>query len=502
MIGEALRLHVTSPAFRRRTLLAALLFMESSVLAAFFVPVTAAHAHHRALPALAGIAGLVGLAHLATQALPRTDLTLGRQRVLMAGLILLTTLGVIRFHVFGEYGLGDLAWARAFARDWAELLGRLSAAPLALAVVWICWWRGIHLAYRELSLQSVSFSFRLDMLWMVVAGIFWGPERAAGIALLVYLYFFFAIVAMALARVDEIAGEGDGDDQPFGVGWLSIMLGSGLLVVGLGWILARFYSPAGFARLGEWLRPVKDFVGPLAYAGLLLLGRLLGPILEFLLMVLQRLMLGLFARLEEFAGAEFLRFEPPAVEQAAPAEGGFPWVEVITWSVIGVLILLALIGLALSLRKMRQRQAALRPGEQHRLLGGREWREDLLDGLRAGAGRITEALGRLAGRSLGMELYAALSIRAIYANMSRLARRRGYPRHRAHTPYEYLPALRLAFAGAADEDLVRITEAYVGVHYGEFPSTLQELRDIRACWERVRGSQAPGESAGALPAVE
>jgi hypothetical protein len=94
----------------------------------------------------------------------------------------------------------------------------------------------------------------------------------------------------------------------------------------------------------------------------------------------------------------------------------------------------------------------------------------------------------LTGRGLGMELYAELSIRSIYASMGRLAGRRGFPRRAAITPYEYLPALEQAFPLAAQADLAHITDAYVGVHYGEIPSTLREVQEIRQAWERVRAS--------------
>ena len=84
-----------------------------------------------------------------------------------------------------------------------------------------------------------------------------------------------------------------------------------------------------------------------------------------------------------------------------------------------------------------------------------------------------------------MRLYAAVSIRKIYANMARLAGKQGVPRQPAQTPYEYLPALGLAFPDCQAE-AAAITEAYVEVHYGEVPESLRELQRIREYWGQIR----------------
>jgi hypothetical protein len=88
---------------------------------------------------------------------------------------------------------------------------------------------------------------------------------------------------------------------------------------------------------------------------------------------------------------------------------------------------------------------------------------------------------------VGSGLLAAVSIRNIYANTARLAGQRGFPRHPARTPFEYLPDLMAAFPGA-DSEVTAITEAYVGVHYGELPSSREELAELRAAFDRLRSA--------------
>jgi hypothetical protein len=110
--------------------------------------------------------------------------------------------------------------------------------------------------------------------------------------------------------------------------------------------------------------------------------------------------------------------------------------------------------------------------------------------LRDGWDRLRDLAGLVGQFGPGMRLYAAVSIRKIYANMTRLAERQGFPRQPAQTPYEYLPALAHAFPDCQAEASA-ITEAYVKVHYGEAPENISELKHIRECWQRIRERETP-----------
>jgi hypothetical protein len=109
----------------------------------------------------------------------------------------------------------------------------------------------------------------------------------------------------------------------------------------------------------------------------------------------------------------------------------------------------------------------------------------VLGSLRGGWDRLRDMAGLVGQFGPGMRLYAAVSIRKIYANMARLAEREGYPRLPSQTPYEYLPALGLAFPNCRAE-AAAITEAYVKVHYGQVPESAGELQRIRDNWQRIR----------------
>ena len=490
MISSLFRVPISSAQVRRDVLLVTLLLMESCLAAAVFIPLNESTSRHSPLAALLGFTGLIALAHITTRLISRIDLSLTKQRLLMVGLIMLAALILTRFHVYSRFPPGCSQWLGEMAGEWAGLSHGLTDAPVAMAAVLFCWWRGIRLAYRDLTLESVSLSFRLGVLGIAGAGLLWKPTRALDVALLVYLFFFFAILSMGLARVDEIAGKKEGIAQPFGIGWLSIMIGSGLAVIGLGWLVTRLYSPEGFKMLADWLSPALRLFEQAAYALLMVLGRLLEPILTFLLDILEKLLTGLFEDLTETPIQDFS--SPFATPMATDvAEGAFPWGTVLKWTIIGGMVLLALIGIALSLRKLDARRDDALTADRRALLGPSEWRDDLLGNLRAGAEKLVDLVSALGRHSPMMELYAMLTIRSIYAGMVRIAGRRGYPRRAATTPYEYLPQLRGAFPDANEMDLDRITDAYIGVHYGEIPSTLQEVQEIRQCWDRVRSRARP-----------
>ena len=55
-----------------------------------------------------------------------------------------------------------------------------------------------------------------------------------------------------------------------------------------------------------------------------------------------------------------------------------------------------------------------------------------------------------------------------------------------------LPDLQAAFPGAGAEAEV-ITDAYVAVHYGELPTSRDQMEALRAAYERLKTSPTPIE---------
>jgi hypothetical protein len=152
----------------------------------------------------------------------------------------------------------------------------------------------------------------------------------------------------------------------------------------------------------------------------------------------------------------------------------------------GLLALLLFAGLYL-LKREHQRQREIE--EMHETLDA--GLGDTLAGLwRRTRDRLRGAAHLWSQFGMSGDLLAAISVRNIYANTGRLARQRGYPRHKARTPYEYLADLRAAFPQAQGEAQA-ITAAYVAVHYGELPTGREEMDSLRAAYQRLKESPPP-----------
>jgi len=106
-------------------------------------------------------------------------------------------------------------------------------------------------------------------------------------------------------------------------------------------------------------------------------------------------------------------------------------------------------------------------------------------GLRQGLEQLRDLARLLRRYGLNRGLLAALSVQALYANLCRLAYRRGYPRRPSQPPDGYLPTLARAFYGA-DEPLAHLTAAYMRVHYGDQEITPAELAQLRADYAVAR----------------
>ncbi|MEZ4660080.1 MAG: DUF4129 domain-containing protein [Caldilineaceae bacterium] len=104
--------------------------------------------------------------------------------------------------------------------------------------------------------------------------------------------------------------------------------------------------------------------------------------------------------------------------------------------------------------------------------------------LQRGLDRLRDWAALWSRYGLSSQLLAAISIQNIYANLSRLARQRGYPRPLNQPPDQYLPTLALAFP-TQDARLARITNAYMRVHYGDLPVDEGELSQLRSDYQQI-----------------
>lgn len=300
----------------------------------------------------------------------------------------------------------------------------------------------------------------------------------------IFPFFFFSLIAISLARLEEV-GHIRGDvGRLFDLTWLAILGGTIVLVLGIGLLLVLVARPESidairtlWAPVGSWLLDAFAWVVTIV----------LWPFEP-----LMRWLSGLFAegfRLMEQSGAlqTILAVGPIEVEQNDPETVSrvFELVLMAVRMLCGLAVLAALFGGGLWMLR-RERKRLHEEAEVHEDLEA--GLGDALAGLLRGVRNRLRSAANLVGQfGMGSDLLTALSVRNIYANTARLAKKRGYPRHKARTAYEYLPDLQAAFP-AAREEARQITDAYVGVAYGDLPTSREELADLRAAYERLKDS--------------
>ena len=469
--------------WRRESLYVTLVAAETCWFTPWFLVII----QRAAAPTPYGTAFILGILVLAViyslRILERLHIVLLYQRVLLIVAVVVTLPLVIHVVLYPTYGWLDLSW---LGKATESLLSFHTLPPEigVFAMVIFLWWRGISIGQRDLNLQGIAFSFRLGVLLLIFSVPLLPTPVAYDFAVFIVLFFFFSLLAVALGRVEEVNRAKGGVGAPFNLSWLAILLGSIAAVLATAWLISRVYSIEGFAQILRWLQPVFDPLRRVVEYIIALLVWLLRPLLQWLFGIFQKVFENVVQNIEVLESFEPL--SPEDFPSAEPIKLPRLLIDALRYICLGVTGTGILVVLALALRRRLEKQ---RRGEEIResLWSSPLFADGVLNSLRHGWDRLKDLAGLMGQFGPGVRLYAAVSIRKIYANMARLAERQGFPRQPAQTPYEYLPALGLAFPDCQAEAMA-ITEAYVKVHYGEAPESIGDLQLIRECWQRIQSS--------------
>lgn len=479
--GYPSRLQLPPVAWRRELLYLCYAGMEVCWITPFFL--TFVRDRRPGFPAIAALALgsiLLGFFYLARFA-DRVAWEAGRARVLMVLMLPIAILAAWRIFLHPDVPLADWRWIQIAGADMVS--GRSGGHWLVMMVVLFLWWRGLSLSRREFAFASVALAFRSGILLLVVGTILATTVAGRPVNGLIYLFFLCSLLAVALTRLEEVGLIQGETGRAFDAFWLLLLVAATAALVGLGLLLNPIASPQGIATVRSLWAPVGEW---LVSAVVWLMAALLRPFEPWLQWLVDTIATNWDSILNEQWAQTLAQWELTAREAPASRSGTY---LAAAWTVLrlacgaGLILALLLAGLAtLNQRRARQRELA----EQHSAVdaGLLDTLAGLLQGGRDRLRRAAELVGRF---GVGSGLLAAVSIRNIYANTARLAGQRGFPRHPACTPFEYLPDLRAAFPGA-DAEVMAITAAYVGVHYGELPSSREELAELRAAFDRLRSA--------------
>lgn len=395
-----------------------------------------------------------------------------RPRAWQAGVIALaaaSVLVVIRATLFPLSGLFDFAWLG----ETVPALGRFFIAFSSTDLMALCglyaWWRGLSLSQASFDFESVGFRFRGGVLLLALLALANTWTARIDMSGLLAGYFFCALLAVALARQEDMGRTDSQISLPLRGPWLGILAGSALAVLALGALLSLVLSPQGLGAIARLLSPLAPVIFVILYALLLVAALIVEALFGLISLIITRLG-GSAGALDSFRLAPPPPFE--VVQQSNDLTALAPYLDPLRTICAAGLFVGMLILLAISLNRMRGR-----PNN-----AGREVRESVPVSMSLNPLRRLRDWLRPPHFDLADDVE---SIRRIYASLVRLAARRGFPRREAETPYEFVPDLRAALAGVEAEERL-ITEAYVRVHYGEHRPSADEVRQVRAAWERIK----------------
>ena len=467
-------------AVRRELVFLALGTMEVCVI----TPLLAAFLLQIAPVRLLLIAGVCLGAVLAVHYLARALLRLSLHpflRSALLGLGMLTS-GLLVVHqlLHAQTRLLDPVWLVSIFRDLQQ--ASLSQDVILFLLVLFLWWRGLVLAQCRLESDTVVSRFRLGLVMLAVTTLVGGFVLPSPPYQFVFAYFFVSLLGIALARAEEVEQQHGGSQSPFGLSWFATLVTASLVVLLLAAGVATVLTGENVSRFIEpvWMT-LRNVLTVLTYILVYVGAWIAGLVATILRNVFGELDLTKLQRLVT---------PPEAGPLVEPGEAPFTPEQLALARAVGVVggVLLVLLGIAFSLRRLRARAERRRDDERESVWDGAHLRRGLRDLLRQGRHRLDEAAAALSDALRG-RLFAALTIRRIYAHVGALAAELGFPRAPYQTPYEYLPALERAFPGSREE-VARITEAYVAAHYGEVPERPQDLAAVEAAWECIRGRTA------------
>ena len=463
---------------RRELIYAALAAAEVCWVAPIFAALSQETLSHRPLLLWLGmLIVLLGFFYL-YRALVRANLSLPVQQGLLLLALFLSIVLVVRYHVYASLALHGTQWIGYFFRRLTSITVFLPEMLAILALIYL-WARGIHLARRSISIGSVGFSFRAGIIILIWSGLGLTLLTRRDMTPFVIPYFFFALTAIALARIEETSQLPGGSRAHFSGYWVGWSVAAVVLLMAVGMAVALFFYGGSLEQVFSWLSPVFNLLLILFYNVALWLLQAIWWLIS-LIPIDWGALKEAFDSLAIQLQTALKGLNQPSAESSPATKRAFH----LSANVVLIIILIALVLLFTWYRQRRAR--ASDADETHEsLLSADALGRSLADLLQAGRQR----LGEMAGRVLGIQFLSAISIRRIYANLIRLATEQGYPRASAQTPYEYLATLHQALPGSEAETAL-ITNAYVNAHYGKLPDTPEELQQIRDAWDRVRTQQA------------
>lgn len=340
----------------------------------------------------------------------------------------------------------------------------------------LCWIMAIWVSSNVMGLIEVSRMFAFGLISTSIAvGWLAGLGERRFISLLI-LYTALGIAALAFTQIDNRISRGFHSPGRKLSPFASIQFGGmAIVIIAVSGWLSSILTPAHFRSFLSLFTPLWRLLG-------IILGWIwivLEPILEFLFNLLALIIESIMSRinytgLEGDASGEGTT-EIPTFSEIMAESDELRFVLIIFAILIGLFIMWVVLNLTILRRYNSERQV-----ESIETINSES------DHLPSVWSQLRSWLDKLRGLR-PKSLLEPDSIENMYANISRLAGRRGYERAVSQTPDQYLPDLNQAFPGQ-EQALQLLTLGYMQTHYGEIDVTASEMKEISSRYKEIVAS--------------
>ena len=372
----------------------------------------------------------------------------------------------------------DLGWLGAVMSDDASTNDRAKAVIASLFSA-ILWWRGGRIASIEFPTDHLSMTFRVGLIALslgAVVDIF----HSANLNIFPLMFTFFAVGLTGLSIGHILPASSGRNIQRR---WTRIIGGvvGGIVLVGLVFgILQKSVIDFIAAPLGVLFNAL---VTVFMYVVVLPIAFVVGYIVLWLFNLFRSLVGEPPERPQQEIGAgDFLN---DIREQATSSEPSI-WGDVIEWTIVAILALIALALLARGFRRIVRWRRIDEDGEREPIA---EEVDPGLDMARLLFDLLPERFRRrraVTGLRLPDDEQDIVDVFRIYFGMLTIAEARGFRRASNQTPREYRPSLARVFPSR----IARMaTEAFNRACYGRRPASREQIDEMREIVEQVGSSK-------------
>jgi len=435
------------------------------------------------------IAAIVLLGSLSTQALGRSAAGSRTMRLVIAGLGLLVSLIAVRIDQYPASA--GLDWLGQLVGALAVMLGQISVPALAFGLGLFLWWRGVRLGIQTASYSDVENAFRWGLGLLVVFALIMAISTRPSLLRVieaqttpfVVAFFFFSLLTLALGRLESLRTR----TRALGINsqWLGVLVVVAGVVVLLALLVGQLLS---FDLLLVATRPLFDLLGLVLLVLIYIIVIPLAYVVELLIYFILSLITPDPTR------------QPPQPYQPGQVDNLLQ--RLLSQSIspellaalkaVGAALVLGVVLLVIARAAARWRSSttdADASGEERDSLWDAErFKRALLTWLRALFRRGSPALA-IAGNQVDVPAQRAISpalasVRQLYRQLLRVGETAGARRLPMTTPLEHLPSLQRTLE--PDEDIARLTAAYVAVRYAEKEASPDEIASLREQLEHVQ----------------